>query len=75
MTIYRYNAESWDEFVHDLRTRNTNWGDLSQGSRVIGRASPCGTNTTLAVFLNNPHRSEPIEGRLEGAPEGEAHVD
>ena len=37
-----------------------------EGLRVIGRASPCGTNTTLAVFLNDPHRSESIEGRLEG---------
>jgi hypothetical protein len=25
MTTYRYNADSWDEFVHDLRTREPNW--------------------------------------------------
>ena len=25
MTVYRYNAESWDEFVHDLRTRSSTW--------------------------------------------------
>ena len=33
--IYRYTAESWDEFVHDLRTRKINWSD--DGSERVDR--------------------------------------
>lgn len=34
--IYRYNADSWDEFIRDLRTRKINWcddGSEGRGSR------------------------------------------
>lgn len=31
--IYRYNAESWDRFVHDLRTKKIHWcADGSEGT-------------------------------------------
>lgn len=36
MTTHRYTAESWDEFVHDLRTRKINW--CEGGSEDIDRA-------------------------------------
>ena len=65
MTTYRYNAESWDEFVHDLRTRKTNWGDLSQGSRVIGRADWSGCDTW----------EEALEYAVKGHPAGRAAIE
>ena len=65
MTTYRYTAPSWDEFVHDLRTRKTNWGDLSQGSRVIGRADWSGCDTW----------EDALEYAVKGHPAGRAAIE
>ncbi len=32
--IYRYNADSWDEFVHDLRTRKKLWDSYGDSDAV-----------------------------------------
>ena len=41
--IYRYNAESWDEFVHDMRTRKINWS--ADGSERIDHDGWSGCRT------------------------------
>jgi len=41
MTTYRYTAESWDEFVHDLRTRKINWSENGSESVDHGGWSGC----------------------------------
>ena len=39
--IYRYNADSWDEFVHDLRTRKINWCEEGSEAYDPGKWSGC----------------------------------
>lgn len=41
--IYRYNAESWDEFVHDLRTRKQHW--CNGGSSAVDSSGWRGCDT------------------------------
>lgn len=66
MTTYRYNAESWDEFVHDLRTRSVfGWGDNSYGSNRVDHAGWTGCETW----------KEALEYAAKGHPAGRAAIE
>lgn len=59
MTTYRYKAESWDEFVHDLRTRKINWGQNGNGSEATGSRdwSGCDTWEEALQYAVKGHRA------------------
>ena len=61
--IYRYNADSWDEFIHDLRTRPINWSD--DGSEARGNADWAGSNSW----------AEALDYAVKGHPVARAAVD
>jgi hypothetical protein len=63
MTVYRYTAESWDEFVHDLRTRKINWAD--GGSESVGRVDWSGCETW----------EDALEYAVKGHPAGRAAIE
>jgi hypothetical protein len=63
MTTYRYTAESWDEFVHDLRTRKINWAD--GGSESVGRVDWSGCETW----------EDALEYAVKGHPAGRAAIE
>jgi hypothetical protein len=45
MTTYRYTAESWDEFVHDLRTRPVLWKSYNADSSTVAYDDWWGSQT------------------------------
>lgn len=45
MTTYRYTAESWDEFVHDLRTRPVLWQSPGGDSSAVAYDDWWGSRT------------------------------
>ena len=63
MTTYRYTAESWDEFVHDLRTRKINWSD--GGSEEIDRRGWSGCRTW----------GDALDYAIKGHPAARAAID
>lgn len=65
MTTYRYNAESWDEFVHDLRTRKINWGQNGNGSEATGSSDWSGCDTW----------EDALEYAVKGHPAGRAAIE
>lgn len=65
MKAYRYNAESWDEFVHDLRIRKINWGQNGNGSEATGSSTWSGCNTW----------GEALEYAIKGHPVGRAAIE
>ena len=65
MTVYRYNAESWDEFVHDLRTRKINWGQNGNGSEATGSSDWSGCDGW----------EEALQYAVKGHPAGRAAIE
>ena len=65
MKAYRYTAESWDEFVHDLRTRKINWGQNGNGSEATGSSTWSGCDTW----------EEALEYAVKGHPVGRAAIE
>ena len=65
MKAYRYTAESWDEFVHDLRTRKINWGHNGNGSEATGSSGWSGCDTW----------GEALEYAVKGHPVGRAAIE
>ena len=65
MKAYRYTAESWDGFVHDLRTRKINWGQNGNGSEATGSSTWSGCDTW----------EEALEYAVKGHPVGRAAIE
>ena len=61
--MYRYNADSWHEFIHDLRTRPINWSD--DGSEGNHGRDWSGSDTW----------SEALDFAIKGHPAARAAID
>ena len=61
--IYRYNAESWDRFVHDLRTKKIHW--CAEGSE--GTSSP--------EWSGSKNWQEALDYAINGHPVGRTKIE
>lgn len=61
--IYRYNADSWDRFVHDLRTKKIHW--CAEGSE--GTSSP--------EWSGSKNWQEALDYAINGHPVGRTKIE